>query len=118
MVFFALIIYFDIKLASSAAAGFLLYAQIISAENFLYSQPPSEAARVIRRIQMSIYGIFNLESFAFLIHPFCLNKNFTTLHILCLDYAVALFPLLMITIIYLPYKCKLQLSLSKEAEDD
>ena len=107
MVFFILIISFDIKLASSAAAGFVLYAQIVSTGNFLYPQAPYWAPQVIRNVQMTIYGIFNLESFAFLIDPFCLNPNFTTLHVLCLDYAIALFPLVMIVIIYLPYKCKL-----------
>ena len=107
MIFFILIISFNIKLASSAAAGFVLYAQIISTGNFLYPQVPSGAAQVIRTIQMTVYGIFNLESFAFLMPPFCLNENFTTLHVLCLDYAVAVFPLIMIMIIYLPYKCKL-----------
>ena len=107
MVFFILIISFDIKLASSAAAGFVLYAQIVSTGNFLYPQAPYWAPQVIRNVQMTIYGIFNLESFAFLMDPFCLNPNFTTLHVLCLDYAIALFPLVMIVIIYLPYKCKL-----------
>ena len=107
MVFFILIISFDIKLASSAAAGFLLYAQIISTGNFLYPQVQHRAPQVIRTIQMIIYGIFNLESFAFLMDPFCLNPKFTTLHALCLDYAIAVFPLVMIVIIYLPYKCKL-----------
>ena len=86
--------------------GFVLYAQIIGTRNFLYPQVPNGAAQVIRTILMTIYGIFNLESFAFLMHPFCLNKNFTTLHVLCLDYAVALFPLLVIVIIFMPYKSK------------
>ena len=106
MIFFVLIIYFDIKLASSAAVGFVLYAQIIGTGHFLYPQVPNGAAQVIRTILMTIYGIFNLESFAFLMHPFCLNENFTTLHVLCLDYAVALFPLLVIVIIFMSYKCK------------
>ena len=106
MIFFILIIYFDIKLASSAAVGFVLYAQIIGTGHFLYPQVPNGAAQLIRTILMTIYGIFNLESFAFLMHPFCLNENFTTLHVLCLNYAVALFPLVMIAIIFMPYKCK------------
>ena len=107
MIFFILIIFFDIKLASSAAVSFVLYSQIISTGSFLYPQTPHGAAQTIRTILMTVYGIFNLESFAFLMPPFCLNESFTTLHVLCLDYAVALFPLVIIVIIYLPYKCKL-----------
>ena len=106
MVFFLLIIFLNIKLASSAAAGFVLYAQTISDGHFLYPLAPHGVARIIQTIQMTIYGIFNLESFAFLMDPFCLNKNFTTLHIFCLDYAVAVFPLVMVVIIYLFFKCK------------
>ena len=106
MIFFLLIIFLNIKLASSAAAGFVLYAQTISDGYFLYLLAPHGVARIIQTIQMTIYGIFNLESFAFLMDPFCLNKNFTTLHIFCLDYAVAVFPLVMVVIIYLFFKCK------------
>ena len=106
MVFFLLIIFLDIKLASSAAAGFVLYAQTVSVRHFLYPEAPHGAGRVIQTMLMTIYGIFNLESFAFLMHPFCLNKNFTTLHKYCLDYVIAVFPLVMIVVIYLLYKCK------------
>ena len=105
-IFFLLTIFLNIKLASSAAAGFVLYAQTISDGYFLYPLAPHGVARIIQTIQMTIYGISNLESFAFLMDPFCLNKNFTTLHIFCLDYAIAVFPLVMIVIIYLFFKCK------------
>ena len=105
-VFFLLIIFFNIKLASSAAAGFVLYAQTISVRHFLYPEAPDGAGRLVQKILMTIYGIFNLESFTFLMHPFCLNKNFTTLHKFCLEYVIAFFPLVMIVVIYLLYKCK------------
>ena len=105
-VFFLLIIFLNIKLASSAAAGFVLYAQTISVRHFLYPEAPDGAGRVVQKILMTIYGIFNLESFTFLMHPFCLNKNFTTLHKFCLEYVIAFFPLVMIVAIYLLYKCK------------
>ena len=106
MVFFLLIIFLNIKLASSAAAEFVLYAQTVSVRHFLYPQAPYGAGQVIQTILTTIYGIFNLESFTFLMRPFCLNKNFITLHKFCLDYAIAVFPLVMILVIYLLYKCK------------
>ena len=113
VIIFIVIIFFKIKLASSAAAGFLLYAQIISSGYFditgyslFYVGINHRAPVVVQSIYSTIYGIFNLESFANFLHPFCLNEHFTTLHILCLDYAIATFPLVVITVIYLFYKCK------------
>jgi hypothetical protein len=106
IVFFLLIIFLNIKLASSAAAGFVLYAQTVSIRHFLYPDAPFGAGQVVQTILMTIYGIFNLESFAFLMDPFCVNKNFITLHKFCLDYTIAVFPLVMIVVIYLLYKCK------------
>ena len=106
IVFFLLIVFLNIKLASSAAAGFVLYAQTISSGYHLYLLAPPGVANVIEIIQRTIYGLFNLESFAYLMEPFCLNKNFTTLHVICLDYAIAVLPLVMIVIIYILFKCK------------
>ena len=110
---FIAIIFFNIKLASSAAAGFVLYAQIVSSGYFditgysmLTFGARNNAPLVVQSIYTTIYGILNLESFAFLIRPFCLNKNFTTLHILCLDYVIAAFPLVVIVTIYLAYRIR------------
>ena len=115
VIVFILIIFFNIKLASSAAAGFVLYAQTISSGyfditgyNVLYPGAHNRAPRMaLSKYTTHIYGILNLDSFAFLMHPFCLNKHFTTLHVLCLDYATAVFPLVVIVAIYLAYRCKL-----------
>ena len=115
IIVFIVIIVFDVKLASSAAAGCLLFAQTVSSGYFdvtaynLFDTSGHGSApgpKVAQVIYTTVYGISNLESFAFLMHPFCLNKNFTTLHVLCLDYATAVFPLMVIATIYLVYRCK------------
>lgn len=113
VIVFIIIIVFDIKLASSAAAGCLLFAQTVSSGYFdvtAYStldiHAHSSALKVAQAIYATIYGISNLKSFAFLIHPFCLNENFSTLHVLCLDYATAAFPLMVIAMICLVYRYK------------
>ena len=51
-------------------------------------------------------GILNLESFATFLPPFCLDERFNTLHVLCLDYFIAAFPLIVIAMIFLAYRCK------------
>ena len=107
--FFLFIIFFNVNLASSAAAGFLLYAQIVSSGIYpvMYLVPNNGIKVKIQMAYNTIYGIFNLESFAFLMpQPLCLNGSFTTLHVLSLDYAIAAFPLLVILIIYMCFRLK------------
>ena len=113
IVIFIVIIVFDVKLASSAAAGCLLFAQTISSGYFditayntwdIYAR--GSAPKAAQAVYTTIYGISNLKSFTFLIHPFCLNKSFTTLHVLCLDYATAMFPLMVIATVCLVYRYK------------
>ena len=53
----------------------------------------------------TIYGIFNLNSLAPLMHPFCLSEHFGTLDVICLEYAIAGFPLIMIILISLIIRC-------------
>ena len=113
IIVFIVIIAFKVKLASSAAAGFLVYAQIISSGCFdvtsyswLHVGSSSNATVLVQNVYMFFYSIFNLASYSNYLNPFCLNENFTTLHVLCLDYAIAIFPLVVIVVIYLGYKCK------------
>ena len=53
-----------------------------------------------------LYGIFNLEFIENLIPSFCFSESFNTLTVLCLDYCVALFPLLMIALVLLVFRAK------------
>ena len=110
---FLVIIICNVKLASSAAAGFLLYAQTVSSGYFYvtgytlsYLASKDKTASIVQMTFKTIYGIFNLESFATFLPPFCLNERFNTLHVLCLDYFIAAFPLIVIAMIFLAYTCK------------
>lgn len=113
MVLLFVIFYFNIKLTSSAASGFVLYAQMISSGIFNVTGDKisyvdvGSFPHVMRRMYITVYGIFNLDSFANLLPSFCLNKNFSSLDIICLDYAVAAFPLSVIIVIHLVYRYNL-----------
>ena len=106
-VLFLMIIFFNIKLSSSATMGFILYAQMIGSGIFsLYPVVCMDCPkRKIQTAYETIYGIFNLNSLASLMNPFCLNEHFSTLDVICLEYAIAGFPLLMIILIYLILCC-------------
>ena len=107
-ILFLAIIVLNFKLTSSAAMGFVLYAQMVGSEVFslipgaLVTNPHYNKTNLA---YSAIYGIFNLNSLAFLMDPFCLNKHFNTLDVICLDYAIAAFPLAMIILIYLVIQC-------------
>ena len=107
-VLFLAIIVLNFKLTSSAAMGFVLYAQMVGSDVFSLT-PDAVVSNVnfqrVRTVYTAIYGIFNLESLSFLMKPFCLNKNFNTLDVICLDYAIAGFPLIMIALIYFVIRC-------------
>lgn len=107
------IFYFNIKLTSSAASGFILYAQMISSGIFNITGGKTSYLdigsfpHIIQRMYRTVYGIFNLDSFANVLPSFCLNKKFTTLDVICLDYATAIFPLMIIIITHLVYRFNL-----------
>ena len=96
------IFYFNIKLTSSAASGFILYAQMISSGVFNITGGTvsyldvGSFPHVMQRMYRTVYGVFNLDSLANALPSFCLNKKFTTLDVICLDYITASFPLIII----------------------
>ena len=106
-VLFLMIIFFNFKLASSATMGFILYAQMVGSGIFsLYPAICTDCPkRKVQTAYETIYGIFNLNSLASLMHPFCLSENFGTLDVICLEYAIAGFPLVMIILVSLILRC-------------
>ena len=106
-VLFPVITFFNVNLASSAAAGFVLYAQVISGESFdVNPDAYTGQYNTIQNVYRTIYGILNLESFAFVIKGFCVSSHLTTLQVLCIEYAIASYPLVVILLIYMWYKLK------------
>ena len=108
--FFAIII-FNFKLTSSAALSFVLFAQMIGSEVFSLTADKAfylnnKNVDRMKRAYTTVYGFFNLNSLAFLIPPVCISEHLTTLDVLALEYVVAAFPIAMIIVIYLVYRCR------------
>ena len=49
---------------------------------------------------LTFYGIWNLDFFRYFLPSFCISNDMTTLHTLALEYVVAIYPLLLIVIVY------------------
>ena len=107
-ILFLAIIFLNFKLTSSAAMGFVLYAQMVGSETFSLTASGVLSNKIYQNVETAyktVYGIFNLNSLSFLMKPFCLNRHFNTLDVICLDYAIAAFPLIMIAFIYCTLRC-------------
>ena len=108
-ILFWIIIKYKLNLANSAAAGFVLYAQIISSEFFditayqLSYLGSQESSKNFEKAYTAIYGIFNLRSCALPFPSFCVINSawFNILFVLVLDYIIAFYPIAMIIIVYL-----------------
>ena len=50
---------------------------------------------------LTFYAIWNLDFFQYLIPPICISSDMSTLHTLALEYVVAIYPLLLMVVIYL-----------------
>ena len=108
-VFFVIVITFRVSTTSGSMNGFILVSQISSTPAILRSANiPTycyKAHHIISKcyttqILSSFHGIWNLDFFRVLYEPFCLHPSMTTLQVLALDYAIAIFPLALIVITY------------------
>ena len=101
-----LVILFRIRLCADYMNALVFFCNIGSA-GLLYFRPvdifssfPSNSERSIISIIISIYNIFNLQFFQNFFTPFCISEEMTNLEVLALRCLVALYPLLLILVIY------------------
>lgn len=102
------VVYFNLKLTSSSTSGFILYAQMMSLDIFTVNR----SSRIgvdnfhMHEAFLFVYGLFNFNSFANVMKPFCIGKNFSTFDVLLLEYSLAALPLLLIVFLYFVLRCK------------
>ena len=53
---------------------------------------------------ITVFGIWNLDFFRLIYKPFCLHPNLSIIQILCLDYLIAIYPLLLIVLTFMLFK--------------
>ncbi len=105
-VFCSLILFFRVNVYSSSMQGYVLYCQfysipalsrilfIDSMNNKLYLQ--------LLKILTTVYGVWNLDFFRMFYSGFCLPIG--SLSVLALDFAIAMYPMLLVSLTYILIK--------------
>ena len=110
-IFYVVVMLFRFNAMSPSVTAYIFVSQIVSSPafasiftTFVYfseKQPVVGAnLRLIGDFVSSIYSIWNLDFFRYVYEPFCLHPNMTTLQMISLDYAIAVYPLLLIFLTY------------------
>ena len=107
--FFIFIVTCRVRVASGLMNAFLLICQLISLPAITRSYSLSlesyygSGSTVFRTaaISLTFYSMWNLDFFRALFPPFCLHPGTTALQIIALDYVVAVYPLVLLVVVYL-----------------
>ena len=113
-VFYILVIIFRISATSSTMNGYVLTSQLIATPAFIqifYTKNQvnayyyvSYSTNLFVNLGIAVYTIWNLDFFRSFYSPICLHPHITYPQVLLLDYAVAVYPMLLIFITYLLVK--------------
>ena len=111
-IFYLVVALLRFNAMSGSLNAFIFTSQIISCPTILsvlttfvyYSEKNPVIPinlKLISDLFVSFYGVWNLDFFRFVYKPFCLHPNLSSLQAISLDYAIAVYPLLLIFLTYL-----------------
>ena len=102
--FYILVVICRISVTSEAMSVYVLVSQIIAAPVHLrllaIEKGSTKLPELLFRAFSSVYMLWNLDIFRSLYTPVCLHPNMSMLQALALEYATAVYPLLLIFITY------------------
>ena len=105
-ILFLVVLIFQCRCITSGPMNFYIFVcQLIVTT--LNNQPSvvnlyiSPSFSFVLSILVTIYGIWNLDFFRYLIPPFCASDQISPLHVVALEYIVAFYPLLLTVIVYI-----------------
>ncbi len=105
-VFCSLILFFRVNVYSSSMQGYVLYCQFCSMPSLsrvLYIDSLNNKLFLqFLRILTTVYGVWNLDFFRMFYSGFCLPIG--SLSVLALDFAIAMYPMLLISLTYILIK--------------
>lgn len=101
-IFFVVVIVLRIPITSGVMVAYVTLSQLSMAPGLVtfYSARFERASIKRVNIVLALYGIWNLDFFRSLYTPFCLHPKLNTVHVICLDYLIAVYPLLLILLTY------------------
>ena len=99
IIFFFILVVFNISLTSGPANAFIFFCQVIITSFHLYTSdiPPYND---FTKIYVIVYDIMNLNFFDPILPHYCLNARLNIATVIALKYIVAVFPLILILILY------------------
>ena len=104
-VFLGVIVVFTISVNSAPLHGWILVCQLLSTNSLMRLLSSIDIEHIsphcitlFLKLLGSTYGIWNLDFFQFIYTPFCLYPSLSTLHVMSLDYIIAAYPLVLISI--------------------
>ena len=107
-IFFIIVVTLHISATSPSLIAFILVSQLLTAPVMSRKYIPvlkedinlPDSARYFSIFILSLYGIWNLDFFRTFYDSFCLHPSMNILSIFALDYAIAAYPLFLITVTY------------------
>ena len=106
-IFFMLVIVFRINMTSGPAHAFIFFAQILLTKpnvKYIPIQELNSPFEFFQDFYVIIYGLATLNFFYPLIPPTCLSPEIDVLKLIVLEYVVAVYPLVLILLIYITVK--------------
>ena len=112
-IFFLVVVFFQFNALSASMNAFIFISQIISSPSvmmlmntfayFTEKHPADRGINVMNSVEIlaTAFGIWNLDFFRMLYKPYCLHPSLSIIQVMCLDYAVAMYPLLLIVSTYM-----------------
>ena len=102
-VLFLVVVLCQIRLSTAPLNGFVFITQALVSMVNTHPYSYIFVSKVTNHISimlLTIYGIFNLDFFYYIIPPFCVSSTLTTIQAISLQYIVAFWPLFLVTVSY------------------
>ena len=106
-IFFLAVIMFRFNAISPSMNSFILVSQIFSCSAvssllsvYVRFLDPNGFLNVGYKCLSVVYGMWNLDFFRAIYRPFCLHPGISILQTMCLDYVIAVYPLMLVILVY------------------
>ena len=106
-VFYLFVLTFRVSVTSAPMTCFIMYSQlIIITSSFSWCEPllrqvqftKAGDLKSVSKVIFTLYGVFNLAFFRYIVPPFCISRHLKSIHVAWLGYVSAFYPILLIVL--------------------